>query len=362
MENGVKKIAVGILGATGMVGQKFVELLSSHPWFEIVALAASDRSIGKRYGEAMRWSMPSALPENIANMNVVPCQPNLPCQVVFSGLDSSVAGEIEENFAKRGYKVISNSSNHRMDPDVPLLVPEINSEHLKLIDHQQFGGGAIITNPNCSVIGITMALKPLLDKWGIEAVNVVTLQALSGAGYPGVPSMDILDNVIPYISGEEAKVEKEPLKIMGTFDGKEIVHYPMNVSAQCTRVSVADGHLACVSVKLKNKAIAEEIIAAWQDFQGEPQRLELPMAPKRPIMYLEDERHPQPKLHRNLAGGMTVSIGRLRKCPLLDWKFVILSHNTIRGAAGCAILNAELMVKKGYLETETDNKSKSNNY
>lgn len=349
MENGVKKIAVGILGATGMVGQKFVELLSSHPWFEIVALAASDRSIGKPYREAMKWSMPSALPEKIANMTVAACQPDLPCHVVFSGLDSSVAGEIEESFAKKGYKVISNSSNHRMDPNVPLMVPEINSDHLKLIYHQQFGKGAIITNPNCSVVGITMALKPLLDKWGIEAVNVVTLQALSGAGYPGVPSMDILDNVIPYISGEEAKVEKEPLKIMGIFQGKEIVPYPMNISAQCTRVSVADGHLACVSVKLKNKATAEEIIAAWQDFEGEPQRLELPMAPKRPIMYLEDERHPQPKLHRNLEGGMTVSIGRLRKCPLLDWKFVILSHNTIRGAAGCAILNAELMAKKGYL-------------
>lgn len=345
----MKKISVGILGATGMVGQKFVELLSSHPWFEIVSLAASDRSIGKRYAEAMKWSMPTALPQKIADMPVVACHPVLPCNVVFSGLDSSVAGEIEESFAKAGYKVISNSSNHRMDPDVPLLVPEINSEHLKLIQHQHFGQGAIITNPNCSVIGITMALKPLLDKWGIEAVNVVTLQALSGAGYPGVPSMDILDNVIPYISGEEAKVEQEPLKIMGTCHEKKIVPYPMHLSAQCTRVSVADGHLACVSVKLKKKAKANEIIAAWREFEGEPQCLKLPMAPKHPIIYLEDERHPQPKLHRTLEGGMAVSVGRLRECPLFDWKFIILSHNTIRGAAGCAILNAELMAKKGYL-------------
>lgn len=345
----MKKISVGILGATGMVGQKFVELLSSHPWFEITALAASDRSTGKRYAEAMKWSMPTALPQKIADMPVVACRPDLPCNVVFSGLDSSVAGEIEESFAKAGYKVISNSSNHRMDPHVPLLVPEINSEHLKLIQHQSFGQGAIITNPNCSVIGITMALKPLLDKWGIEAVNIVTLQALSGAGYPGVPSMDILDNVIPYISGEEVKVESEPLKIMGAYRNKGIVPYSMHLSAQCTRVSVADGHLACVSVKLKNKAQQNEIIAAWREFEAEPQQLKLPLAPKHPILYLEDERHPQPKLHRNLEGGMAVSVGRLRECPLFDWKFIILSHNTIRGAAGCAILNAELMAKKGYL-------------
>lgn len=345
----MQKIPVAILGATGMVGQKFVELLSSHPWFEIVALAASDRSIGKRYAEAMNWSMPTVLPQKIADMPVVACRPDLPCHIVFSGLVSSVAGEIEENFAKAGYKVISNSSNHRMDPAVPLLVPEINSEHLELIQQQPFGHGAIITNPNCSVIGITLALKPLLDKWGIEAVNIVTLQALSGAGYPGVPSMDILDNVIPYISGEEAKVETEPLKIMGAFHEKGIVPYPMHLSAQCMRVPVTDGHLACVSVKLKKKANANEMIAAWREFEGEPQRLKLPTAPKHPIIYLENERHPQPKLHRTLENGMAVSIGRLRECFLFDWKFVLLSHNTIRGAAGCAILNAELMVKKGYL-------------
>lgn len=345
----MKKIPVGILGATGMVGQKFVELLSAHPWFEIVALAASERSLGKKYGDAMKWAMPTPLPEQIAEMPVVPCTPNLPCRLVFSGLDSSVAGEIEKSFAMAGYKVISNSSNHRMDPDVPLLIPEINGDHLKLASHQGFGEGAIITNPNCSVVGVCMALKPLLDQWGVEAVNVVTLQALSGAGYPGIPSMDILDNVIPYIGGEEDKVESEPKKILGTYREDEIVPYPMHLSAQCTRVAVADGHLACVSVKLKKKAERGEIIAAWRNFAGEPQALNLPMAPKQPIVYLEDERHPQPKLHRNLEGGMAVSVGRLRECPLFEWKFIILSHNTIRGAAGCAILNAELMAKKGML-------------
>lgn len=344
----MKKISVGILGATGMVGQKFVELLASHPWFEITALAASERSIGKRYEDAMNWSMRSTLPKAIADIPVTSCNPDLPCQIVFSGLDSSVAGEIEESFAKAGYIVISNSSNHRMDPDVPLLIPEINSDHLELIRKQRFGKGAIITNPNCSVIGIAMALKPLLDNWGIEAAYAVTLQALSGAGYPGVPSMDILDNVIPYISGEEAKVEKEPLKIMGSYRDNEIIPYPMKISVQCTRVSVTDGHMACVSVKLKKKADKNEILSAWKAFQAEPQQLELPIAPKQPIIYLEDERHPQPKLHRTLENGMAVSVGRLRECPLFDWKFVLLSHNTIRGAAGCAILNAELLVKKGY--------------
>jgi aspartate-semialdehyde dehydrogenase len=346
----MKKIPVGILGATGIVGQKFIELLSFHPWFEIVAVAASDRSVGKKYGEVMKWSMPLPLPKKIADMPVAASYPELPCSLVFSALDSVVAKEIEENFANSGYKVISNSSSYRMHPKVPLLVPEINSDHLKLLKNQGFGSGNIITNPNCSVIGITMALKPLLDKWGIETVNVVTLQALSGAGYPGVPSMDILDNVIPFIAGEEDKIEKEPLKIMGTFHENEIVPYPMHLSAQCTRVPVTDGHLACVSLKLKEKCNAYEIISAWREFEADPQWLKLPTAPNHPIIYLEEERYPQPKLHRHLEKGMAISIGRLRECSLLDWKFIILSHNTIRGAAGCAILNAELLVKTNFLD------------
>lgn len=343
------KIPVAILGATGMVGQKFVELLSDHPWFEIAALAASERSAGKKYGEAMRWSMSSPLAPKIAAMPVLPCSPNLPCRIAFSGLDSSVAGEVEEQFAAANYIVISNSRNHRMNRDVPLLVPEVNSDHLALIKQQGYGHGAIITNPNCSVIGITMALKPLAQSWGVDAVNVVTMQALSGAGYPGVASIDILDNVIPFISGEEAKIESEPLKIMGSFSNAGITPYSMRLSAHCNRVAVADGHLACVSVKLKQKAHANDIIAAWQNFAGEPQSLGLPMAPQQPIVYLDNERYPQPKLHRNLGKGMAVAVGRLRECALMDWKFVVLSHNTVRGAAGCAVLNAELLVKKGYL-------------
>ena len=350
----MKKIGVGILGATGMVGQKFVEMLANHPWFEIVALAASDRSLNKSYAEAMKWAMPTPLPKSIAAMPVRPCLPDLPCQAVFSGLDSSVAGKIEESFAANGYTVISNSSNHRMHPNVPLLIPEINWNHLELIPHQRFGQGAIITNPNCSVIGIALALKPLLDQWGVDTANVVTLQAVSGAGYPGVASLDILDNVIPYIAGEEAKIETEPLKIFGMYHENGIVPHPMRLSAHCTRVPVTDGHLACVSVKLKNTATHNEIITSWNEFTGEPQRLLLPSAPKHPTIYLEDEKHPQPKLHRHLEQGMAATIGRLRKCPLLDWKFIVLSHNTVRGAAGCAILNAELMLKKGYFDNRVD--------
>lgn len=344
-----QKISVAILGATGMVGQKFVELLSNHPWFEIVALAASERSQGKTYASAMRWMMPSPLSLEYANMIVQSCTPNLPCKIVFSGLDSDVAGPIEENFAKSGYIVISNSSKHRMDPFVPLLIPEVNGKHLELVKKQQFAPGMIVTNPNCSVIGFAMALKPLIDRWGIEKAHITTMQAISGAGYPGISSFDILDNVIPFISGEEEKIETEPLKILGTFENNLIQPYKMKISAQCNRVAVMDGHMASISIQLKHSATAEEIIDAWQNFASEPQKLQLPTAPTHPIIYLSDERHPQPKLHRHLDKGMAVTIGRLRDCQLFDWKFTILSHNTIRGAAGCAILNAELMLKKGVI-------------
>lgn len=349
MKNKQNKIPVGILGATGMVGQKFIELLMDHPWFTITALAASTRSEGKKYKEAVKWRMASPLSDEIADRIVEPCEPNLPCRIVFSGLDSDVAGHIETAFAEAGYVVISNSRNHRMDKDVPLLIPDVNSEHVKLVESQAFSKGMIVTNPNCSVVGLATALKPIVDNWGVEQAHVVTMQAISGAGYPGVASFDILDNVIPYIDGEEAKVETEPLKILGTFHKGSIQPYEMQLSAQCNRVAVMDGHMACVSIKLKKSTHADEIIQAWSSYTGEPQALQLPMAPSFPIIYHTDERHPQPKLHRNLDKGMVVSIGRLRKCPLLDWKFAILSHNTVRGAAGCAILNAELMVKKGYI-------------
>lgn len=345
-----KKIPVAILGATGMVGQKFVELLSNHPWFEITALAASERSQGKKYSEAMRWMMASTLNPKLANMTVQPCEPNLPCRIVFSGLDSEVAGDIEQKFAHAGYIVISNSHNHRMQQNVPLVIPEVNGQHLDLVKNQKFhNGGMIVTNPNCSAIGITTAIKPLLDNWGIEKLHVVTLQAVSGAGYPGVASFDIIDNVIPFISGEEEKIAQESKKILGTFQEGKITPHNLHISATCNRVAVMDGHMACVSVKLTNQASSDEMISAWNNFTADPQQLKLPSAPENPIIYHTDEKHPQPKLHRNLHSGMAVSVGRLRTCDLFDWKFVILSHNTIRGAAGCAILNAELMVKKGLI-------------
>lgn len=345
-----QKIPVGILGATGTVGQKFIELLSNHPWFEIAALAASERSAGKTYAEAVNWLMDSPLPPDVAKMIVQPCKPSLPCQVVFSGLDSDVAGDIEQAFAKAGYIVISNAKNHRMVHDVPLLIPTINSSHLDLVKTQAFGKGMIATNPNCSVIGLATALKPLADKWGIEQAHVVTMQAVSGAGYPGVASLDILDNVIPFISGEEDKVETEPQKILGSYNGKKIEPYPISLSAHCNRVPVTNGHMECVSLKLKKPAKEHEIIEAWEKFTGDLAGMELPSAPKHPIHYLQGDRNPQPKLHRLRENGMAVSVGRLRECPLLDWKFVLLSHNTVLGAAGCALLIAELMVKKGYIE------------
>lgn len=336
----MSKIPVGVLGATGSVGQKFVELLQHHPWFEVTALAASDRSAGKPYGEAATWFSGSQLDPRMSQMRVSACEPTLPCRVVFSGLDSSVAGEIETAFAKAGYAVISNSKNHRMDPDVPLLVPDVNPDQLELVRRQPYGKGMIVTNPNCTTVGLVMALKPLIDAFGVESVMVTTMQALSGAGYPGVSSLDIVDNVVPFISGEEEKVETEPVKILGV---------PLKISAHCNRVAVIDGHTACVSVKLKRQATTEEIIDAWRRYRSVPQDLGLPMAPEFPIHYFDEDRYPQPRLHRLLDKGMVTSIGRLRPCALLDWKFVLLSHNTIRGAAGGAILNAELMVKRGLI-------------
>lgn len=347
----VKKIPVAILGATGMVGQKFIELLIDHPLFEIVALGASERSEGKSYREAANWLMNTPLPERIAKMTVQGCSPLFPCKIVFSGLDSSVAGEVETAFAREGYVVISNSKNHRMDPDVPLLIPEVNYEHLELVKSQSYpNGGMIVTNPNCSVVGLAMALKPLDMLWGVETVHVTTMQALSGAGYPGVASLDIIDNVIPYISGEEEKLETEPQKIMGRFGEDGITYHPMTVGAHCNRVPVVDGHMECVSVKLAKNASAEQIIEAWRTFIALPQQYKLPFAPENPIFYFDEVNFPQPRRHRNLQKGMAVAIGRLRTCPIHEWKFVVLSHNTIRGAAGGAILNAEALVYEGYIK------------
>lgn len=343
------KITVAILGATGSVGQRFIELLTDHPWFEIVAVAASGRSFGKRYADAVNWLLPTPLPENIASMTLSECKPPIAANLIFSALDSSVASVIESAFAHAGYVVISNTKNYRMQSDVPLLIPEVNSDHLALLRHQKFSGGSIVTNPNCSAIGLTLALKPLHDRFGIEAINVVTMQAISGAGYPGVASMDILDNIIPYIEGEEDKLEKEPLKILGKLDTDHIIESEIKISAQCNRVPVSDGHTECVSVKLKTKPSKQEMIEVWRTFSGEPQLLALPSAPEFPVQYFEDDYLPQPKLQRGVGRGMAVSVGRLRDCPLLDYKFTLVSHNTIRGGAGGAILCAELMVRKGHI-------------
>jgi aspartate-semialdehyde dehydrogenase len=344
----MKKIKVAILGATGSVGQKFIELLNDHPWFEIAEVAASERSAGKKYKDATNWIMASQLAEEIANMIVKPCEPNLESKICFSAMDASIAGEIETDFANAGYYIISNSRNHRFDDDVPLIIPEVNAGHLDLINIQKCKG-AIITNPNCSTIGMVMALKPLA-KFGIEAVNVVTMQAISGGGYPGLSSMDILENVIPYIGGEELKMETEPLKILGEYKDGSINKAEFKISAQCNRVPVIDGHTECVQIKFKNKPSKEEILNAFKDFRGDPQKYNLPFAPVKPIYYFNDDRYPQPKLHRNLDKGMAVSVGRLREDSLFDYKFVVLSHNTVRGAAGGTILLAELLKIKGYLD------------
>jgi len=345
----MSKINVAVLGATGSVGQKFIELLANHPWFELIEVAASNRSANKKYGEAANWFMQTQMPDKIKNMEVKECIPNLTSKVVFSGLDSGVAGEIEENFAKAGYIVISNSKNHRMDENVPLMIPEVNADHLAMLKNQS--NGYIVTNPNCSTIGMVTVLKPLYDKFGIEKVNVVTMQAISGAGYPGVPSLDIYDNVVPFIDGEEPKLEKEPLKILGKLNSSNKIDLAdIKISAQCNRVAVIDGHTECVQVKFKKKPTKEEIIEALTSYRSEPQKLNLPTAPKQPIHYFEENKYPQPKTHRNLEGGMAVSVGRLRECPLFDYKFVVLSHNTILGAAGGTILIAELMKDKNLLK------------
>ncbi len=347
-----EKIKVGILGATGSVGQKFIELLSDHPWFEINEVAASDRSAGKKYKEATNWIMQTELKPELGDKVVKKCNTELESKILFSGLDAAVAGEIEEELAKAGYFVISNARNHRFDADVPLLIPEVNHEHLELVKTQPYKGG-IVTNPNCSTIGLVLALKPLVDAFGLEAINVVTLQALSGGGYPGIPSLDILDNAVPFIGGEEAKMESEPLKILGTMKDNKIENAELKVSAQCNRVAVLDGHLECVQVNLKNKASIEEVKQAWKNFKSLPQELGLPSAPEFPTKYFEEDKYPQPKIHRNEGNGMTVSVGRLREDVHFDYKFVVLSHNTVRGAAGGTILVAELMKAQGYFDEVT---------
>jgi aspartate-semialdehyde dehydrogenase len=345
-------IPVGILGATGMVGQQFIALLANHPWFKVEYLGASERSAGKAFTEAAAWRLASRLPDDVAKRVVEQAAPGNAPQLVFSGLDSSVAGEIEAQFAQAGHIVVSNSRNYRMFDTVPLLIPEVNSDHLKLLECQQAAHGwkgRIITNPNCATIVIAMALAPL-RQFGLKTTMVTTLQAISGAGYPGVPSWDILGNVIPYIGGgEEEKVETETKKILGSLGAGRIDHHPVNVSATTTRVPVQNGHTGSISIGIDQKPSAAALIDAWNSFRGKPQQLELPSAPPKPIVYLTEQNRPQPILDVDRDGGMTVTVGRLRPCPLFDYKFVALGHNTIRGAAGAAILNAELMHREGLL-------------
>ena len=346
-----ERIPVAILGATGSVGQRFIQLLANHPWFRVHEVVASDRSAGKTYGAAADWRLETLVPDAVGGLTVRSLGEELESRIIFSGLDSSVAGEAEDDYASRGCAVITNARNHRMDADVPLLIPEINAEHLDAVARQrERRAGYIVTNPNCSTIGLAMALAPLERAFGIEAVQVTTMQAISGAGYAGVPSYAILDNVIPYIGGgEEEKIETEPRKILGSWSGGRFVDAPMKISAQVNRVPTIDGHLMTISVKLRDRASAEEVRNALESFAGEPQRLGLPTAPRRAIHYIDASDRPQPRLDRDREGGMAVSVGRLRACPILDYRMVALVHNTIRGAAGAAILNAELLEAKGML-------------
>ncbi|HBT38702.1 MAG: Aspartate semialdehyde dehydrogenase [Thermotoga sp. 50_1627] len=336
----MKKKRVVILGATGTVGQRFVQLLSNHPFFEVVALAASEASVGKKYVEAVHWHLPCEIPENVRDMKILGMDSVFECDYIFSALPSDVAGPIETRLAEQGYIVFSNAASHRMDQDVPLLVPEVNLDHIKLAERQKTPG-KLITNPNCSTIGLVMALKPIMDLFGIEFVNAVTMQAVSGAGYPGIPSLDILDNVIPYIKNEEEKMCSEPKKILGRLTEDGVNFATFDVVAQCNRVPVQDGHMISAYVETSEKVDLDELIRAIDNFKP-LKDYKLFTAPDRPVVYLPDKDAPQPRLHRDLGGGMTVSVGRLARVSERALRFVALVHNTIRGAAGCAVLNAEL--------------------
>jgi len=346
------RIEVGILGATGMVGQHFIKFLQGHPWFDLKWLGASDRSAGKKYRDAMKWHLAGETPETVADLTVEESKPGNAPRLLFSAMDASVATEIERAFAGAGHVVVSNSKNHRMERDVPLLVPEINPDHLKLVPGQQRARGwkgQIVTNPNCSTVVLTMALGPL-KQFGITKVIATTMQAISGAGWPGVPSMDINANVIPFIGGEEEKMQQETQKILGEFRGDHIEPLAARVSAHCNRVPVVDGHTVTVSVELSAKPNADEIRRAIDTFRSVPQERELPSAPKRPVQYMEQPDRPQPRKDAERDRGMAAFVGRLRPCPALDWKLVALGHNTVRGAAGAAVLNAELMYTEGMLD------------
>lgn len=335
------------------MGQRLVQLLEGHPWFELTDVVASERSAGRPYAEAASWRLSSPIPAAARRLPVKALGADLECQLALSALDAAVAGEAEACLAKAGLPVVSNARHHRMEADVPLIIPEVNWEHTRVLALQRsnrgWAEGLIATNPNCSAVGLTMVLKPLLDAFGVEQVQVVTMQALSGAGVGGVAGMAILDNLIPHIEGEEEKVEQEPLKILGELREGHFQPAQVEISAQCHRVAVLDGHTEAVSVRLTQTASLAEVRQALADFTSEPQRLGLPSAPVHPVVVLDQTDRPQPLLDRGAGGGMSVSVGRIRPCPILDWKFDLVVHNTIRGAAGAALLNAELLVAQGYL-------------
>jgi aspartate-semialdehyde dehydrogenase len=345
----MREIEVGVLGATGVVGQQFVVRLARHPWFRPTWLAASERSEGRPYGVVAPWRLAAPIPDGAAQRTVEGCLPGRGPRVVFSALDAAVAGDIERAFAAAGHIVVSNARNYRMDPLVPLLIPEVNADHLSLIAEQQKANGwngAIVTNPNCSTVVLAMALAPL-RQFGLKMVVVSTMQAVSGAGYPGVPSLDILGNVVPFIGGEEEKIESETLKILGTDGGR--TPYPAVVSAHTNRVAVIDGHIMTISADLSSKPPIDDVVAALRAFRGRPQELELPSAPNPAIVVAAESNRPQPRLDADRSDGMAVTVGRVRPCAATHVKLVALGHNTVRGAAGAAILNAELMAAEGSL-------------
>jgi aspartate-semialdehyde dehydrogenase len=356
-----ERLRVGILGATGTVGQRFIQLLEGHPFFEVAWLAASDRSTGRRYEDAVRWKLDTPIPAAVRDLPLSPATTDQTPSIIFAALDTDIARELEPLFAAAGCAVISNSSAFRMQEDVPLVIPEVNAAHLALLEQQswrQKSGGYIVTNPNCSAIGLVLALKPLADRFGIDSIFVSTMQAISGAGYPGVPSLDILGNVVPFIRNEEEKMEAETMKLLGALDGASVRPYAARMGAHCNRVAVEDGHTESVSIKLRTPATREQVLAAWNEFRPLAQH-QLPTAPTQPVEFLTAEDRPQPRLDRmrgsssypdRMRGaGMATTVGRLRPCTLLDWKFTVLSHNTIRGAAGAALLNAELLMQLGKL-------------
>jgi len=345
-------IPVAVLGATGAVGQRFIQLLEGHPLFRVVALTGSERSAGKKYREVCRWVLDTPMPAAVADLTVLDADADVPAQLVFSALPSTVAGPIEQRLAAAGHIVCSNASNHRMEPDVPLVIPEVNPDHLALITVQRRRrgwSGAIVTNPNCTSTPATMVLKPLLDTFGVRRMLLVSMQALSGAGYPGVPSYDIVDNVIPFIGGEGPKLEVEPQKMLGQLRDETIVPASFTTSAHCNRVPVLEGHLVCLSIELERKASSDEIATVLSNFRGLPQELRLPTAPEQPIIVRNEPDRPQPRRDRDAGRGMATVVGRIRPCSLFDIKLIALSHNTIRGAAGASILNAELMHAQGWL-------------